>query len=145
MLDCCYLYTLDEKFTENVKRSLGKGALEERDLTLKREYSHFTLICQQKTNVPFPRDAKLSLRVIKKYFVNQYNLDGKAVENRKKLEAHKYDFNTDIIDYTKSGELATLSKEEFDNLNDIKIREKLTTHKHGKEYHHCVAKCIQRI
>ncbi len=145
LLDCCYLYTLDEKFTENVKRSLGKGALEERDLTLKREYSHFTLICQQKTNVPFPRDAKLALKVIKKYFSSQYNLDGKAVENRKKLEAHKYDFNTDIIDYTKSGELATLSKEEFDNLNEIKIREKLTTHKHGKEYHHCVAEIGMKV
>lgn len=145
LLDCCYLYTLDEKFTENVKRSLGKGVLEERDLTLKREYSHFTLICQQKTNVPFPRDAKLALKVIKKYFSNQYNLDGKAIENRKKLEAHKYDFNTDIIDYTKSGELATLSKEEFDNLNEIKIREKLTTHKHGKEYHHCVAEIGMKV
>ncbi|MBD5134680.1 MAG: hypothetical protein HDT39_01760 [Lachnospiraceae bacterium] len=96
LLDCCYLYILDEKFTENVKRSLGKVALEERDLTLKREYSHFTLICQQKTNVPFPRDAKLALRVIKKYFVNQYNLDGKAVENKKSWK-HTNMISTQIL------------------------------------------------
>ena len=28
LLDCCYLYTLDEKFTESVKLSLGTGALD---------------------------------------------------------------------------------------------------------------------
>ena len=28
LLDSCYLYTLDEKFTESVKLSLGTGALD---------------------------------------------------------------------------------------------------------------------
>ena len=93
----------------------------------------------------FSKRCKISVKGYKKVFCQPINLDGKAVENRKKLEAHKYDFNTDIIDYTKSGELATLSKEEFDNLNEIKIRERLTTHKHGKEYHHCVAEIGMKI
>ena len=38
LLDCCYLYTLDEKFTESVKLSLGKDALDARRLLLRPEY-----------------------------------------------------------------------------------------------------------
>ena len=33
ILDSCYLYTLDDKFTEGVKLSLGKGALDASKLT----------------------------------------------------------------------------------------------------------------
>ena len=38
LLDSCYLYTFDEKFTAGVKLSLGKGALEAATLFLKNEY-----------------------------------------------------------------------------------------------------------
>lgn len=43
LLDCCYLYTLDEKFTESVKLSLGTGALDAYKVFLKPEYRSFTL------------------------------------------------------------------------------------------------------
>ena len=33
----------------------------------------------------------------------------------------------------------------FNDLNEIKIREKLSTHKHGKEYHHCVAEIGMKV
>ena len=145
LLDCCYLYTFDEKFAESVKRSVGFGALDAKELVLKVEPRAFTLISQQKTNVPFPRDAKIALKVISKYFMYKYNLDGKAVENLKKLRVHEFDFSLDIVDYTKSGQLTILSKKEFDELNDIRIREQLSTHKHGKEFHHCVAEIGMKV
>ena len=44
-----------------------------------------------------------------------------------------------IVDYTKSGSVATLNKEEISDLNDIAIHEELSTTKHGREYHHCAA------
>ncbi len=43
LLDSCYLYTLDEKFTEVVRISLGKGALNASKLYLKKEHKEFTL------------------------------------------------------------------------------------------------------
>ena len=111
LLDSCYLYTLDEKFTESVKLSLGKGALDAYKIFLKPEYRSFTLISEYKTDVPYPRDAKLSLKVIHKYFEKKYHITSDAAKNKALLEAHGYSFSEDIIDYTKSGSVSTLSKE----------------------------------
>lgn len=139
LLDCCYLYTLDEKFTESVKQSLGKDALDACKIFLKPEYRDFTLISEYKTDVPFPRDAKLALKVISKYFEGKYHTNNDSSKNKALLEANGYSFVQDIVDYTKSGSVATLNKDNISSLNDIAIHEDLNTHKHGKEYHHCVA------
>ena len=139
LLDCCYLFTLDEKFTESVKLSLGKDALEAYRVFLKSEHRSFTLISEYKTNVPFPRDAKLALKVISKFFEKKYHATSDMDKNKTLLEAHGYSFAEDIIDYTKSGEVSILSKENISGLNDVAIHEPLNTHKHGKAYHHCVA------
>lgn len=48
LLDSCYLYTLDEKFTESVKLSLGKGALDAYKVFLKPEYRSFEIISEYK-------------------------------------------------------------------------------------------------
>lgn len=145
LLDSCYLYTLDEKFTEGVKLSLGKGALDAVKLFLKPEHRKYTIISEYKTDVPFPRDAKLALKVIAKYYGRTYHTNEKTAENKKRLEANHYFFREDIVDYTKSGSISTLVKEEFDNLYEINIHETLNTHKHGKEYHHCAADIGLRI
>ena len=145
LLDSCYLYTLDEKFTESVKLSLGKGALDAYKMFLKPEYRSFTLISEYKTDVPYPRDAKLSLKVIHNYFEKKYHITSDTAKNKTLLEAHGYSFSEDIIDYTKSGSVSTLSKENISGLNDISIHEPLNTHKHGKEYHHCVAEIGYKV
>lgn len=44
-----------------------------------------------------------------------------------------------IIDYTKSGSVSKLEKEQIDDLNAIVIHEELNTSKHGRNYHHCVS------
>ena len=145
LLDSCYLYTLDEKFTESVKLSLGKGALDAYKVFLKPVYRSFEIISEYKTDVPYPRDAKLSLKVIYKYFEKQYHITKDTSKNKVLLEAHGYSFSEDIIDYTKSGSVSTLSKENIAELNDISIHESLNTHKHGKEYHHCVAEIGYKV
>ncbi len=139
LLDSCYLYTLDGDFTESVKQSLGKGALDAKKLFLKPEYRAFTLITEYKTDVPFPRDAALTLRVFSAHFKNKYNLSGRLSENKTKLQAHGFDFKQDIVDYTKSGSISKLEKEKIDELNAIAIHEELNTSKHGRAYHHCVS------
>lgn len=40
ILDSCYLYTFDSKFTQGVKNSLGKSALEAKTIFLKNEYNY---------------------------------------------------------------------------------------------------------
>lgn len=145
LLDSCYLYTLDEKFTESVKLSLGTGALDAYKVFLKPEHRSFEIISEYKTDVPYPRDAKLSLKVIYKYFEKQYHITKDTFKNKALLEAHGYSFSEDIIDYTKSGSVSTLSKENIAELNDISIHESLNTHKHGKEYHHCVAEIGYKV
>ena len=139
LLDCCYLYTLDEKFTESVKLSLGTGALDAYKVFLKPEYRSFTLISQFKTDIPFPRDAKFALKVIWKFFEKKYHTATDLDKNQSQLEAYGYSFDEDIVDFTKSGSVSALSKDQITELNDISIHEPLNTHKHGKEYHHCVA------
>ena len=139
LLDCCYLYTLDEKFTESVKLSLGTGALDAYKVFLKPEYRSFTLISQYKTDIPFPRDAKFALKVICKFFEKKYHTSTDLDKNQSQLESYGYSFNEDIVDFTKSGSVSVLSKDQITELNDISIHEPLNTHKHGKEYHHCVA------
>lgn len=139
LLDSCYLYTLDGDFTESVKQSLGKGALDAKKLFLKPEYRDFTLITEYKTDVPFPRDAALTLRVFSAHFKNKYNLSGRLSENKTKLQAYGFDFKQDIVDYTKSGSISKLEKAKIDELNAIAIHEELNTSKHGRSYHHCVS------
>lgn len=145
LLDCCYLYTLDEKFTESVKLSLGKDALDAKKLFLKPEHRVFTLISEYKTDVPFPRDARLALKVVSKFYELRYHTGKDLAKNRTLLASYGYDFSMDIVDHTKSGSISTLDKGSIADLNEISIHEKLNTHKHGKEYHHSVAEIGLKI
>lgn len=141
LLDSCYLYTLDEKFTEGVKQHLGDGAWFALRLHLKSEHSRFSIISEYKTDVPFPRDAQLALRIIVKHFEKIYGTDGKTQQNKTRLETigQKYSFESDVVDHTISGAVSTLTDDQFKDLNVINIRQKLDTHKHGREFHHCAA------
>jgi len=138
LLDSCYLYTLDEKFTEGVKTHLGKGALDAVKLYLKPEFKKVSLISEQKTILSVVgRDALQAANAIYKYFIDEYRLS-KETDNRKKLEAVGYVFSNNIIAKTKSGSLSHVSAEQIWKLSDVSIKTNLNTHMHGREYHHRV-------
>jgi len=152
LLDSCYLYTLDEKFTEGVKLSLGKGALDAAKLSLKLEHKKFTLPSQQRSSIPEHMDSLIVLSAIgeylnKKYSVTFYSNTSSIVnekiakQNKKLLEAYGFIFNEDVIASTKQGKIDTLenAQKKFDNLNDINFIAALDTHKHGRLFHHHVA------
>ncbi|MEG0835466.1 MAG: DEAD/DEAH box helicase family protein [Christensenellaceae bacterium] len=145
LLDSCYLFTLDEKFTEGVKHHLGDGAWFALRLQLKPEHKIFDIVTEYKTDAPFPHDAQLALRVIAKYFEKTFSTDGKTQQNKTRLETHGFVFGTEVINHTKSGAITTLSGNQFKDLNDINIREKLDTHKHGRAFHHCAAEIGLKI
>ena len=74
-LDSCYLYTFDEKFTQGVKQSLGKNALEAKKVFLKNEHKDFSLIKEQRTMVTDYRDPRRTQHAVAMYMKKIYNLD----------------------------------------------------------------------
>lgn len=138
LLDSCYLYTFDEKFTAGVKAALDKNALDACTLFLKNEYKTFTLPSEQRTMVTDTRNPRRIMQIIYKYAQRKYKTDDNIEENHKKLKTAGYVFNKDIIRYTISGETNTLNFSAAD-MNAIKVAETLDTHKHGRDFHKQVA------
>lgn len=139
LLDSCYLYTLDEKFTEGVKANLGKGALSATTLYLKPEFKAVTLNSEQRSGLTATRDPAAALQSMVAYFAQQYRTGADATENKTRLETGGYIFSDKIVDFTKSGAITTLEQDKIKGLNDISILTDLDTHVHGREYHHRVA------
>lgn len=139
LLDSCYLYTFDEKFTAGVKQSLGKSALDACTLFLKNEYKQITLTSEQRTMVSNSRDPQKALLAVAKYFEKKYGTGGNKAENATRLQANGFVLSDDIIRHTISGETATLDFGQ-DEMNTIAVTEKLNTHKHGRDYHQKIGK-----
>lgn len=137
LLDRCYLYTFDEKFTESVQTSLGKNALNAVKLYLKSEYKSFTLKGEYKSELStMKRDSRQALKAIAAYFTMNYKTDKDLKTNKIRLESAGYDFSSDVVKHTVSGDVRKLAKSEFGKLNVVNMREPLNTHKHGREFHH---------
>ena len=139
LLDSCYLYTFDEKFTAGVKMSLGKGALEAQTLFLKNEYKDITLTSEQRTMVTQTRNPQKALLAVAKYFEQEYKTGGNKTENMTRLQTAGFVFNDAILRHTYSGETATLDFKS-DDMNTVVVTEKLDTHEHGHLYHNKIGK-----
>lgn len=139
LLDSCYLYTFDEKFTEGVKLHLKKGALDAVKLFLKQEHRDITLISEQKTGLSISKDAVQALKALNSFYQNEYGITTKTIENKTRLETNGYIFSDEIRKRVYTGEIRTLSASEFKNLQQVDLVEPLNTHKHGREYHNRVS------
>ncbi|WP_101876950.1 DEAD/DEAH box helicase family protein [Lachnoclostridium edouardi] len=144
LLDSCYLYTFDEKFTAGVKLSLGKGALEAATLFLKNEYKGITLTSEQRTMVTDHRNPKKAMLSVAKYFEEKFKTGSNKTENKACLQAAGFEFSADILRHTLSGETATLNFASAD-MNTVIITERLNTHDHGHMYHQKVGKIGMEI
>ena len=138
LLDSCYLYTLDEKFTEGVKTSFGKGALNASKLFLKPEYRQFAITTEFKTSVPISRGSSEALQAVLEHFKNKYKINANKSENQTQLKKAGYVFSSEIITVTRTGSISTLN-DSFELLNTSRIHELSNTHKHGQRYHHIVS------
>lgn len=146
LLDRCYLYTLDEKFTEGVQQSMGKGALNAAKLNLKDEHNGFSIQGEYKSDLTTAaRDSQQALHSIAAYYAKEYKTDKNYKSNQTRLEAEGYVFTTDVVKHTFSGDIHKLSKEEFDKLNLIRLNESLNTHKHGREFHREISNIGMKI
>ena len=139
LLDSCYLYTFDEKFTAGVKTALNKGALNASTLFLKNEYKNIALTGEQRTMVTTTRNPQKALQAIVSYAQKEYGIGTNKAENYVLLKKAKFEMSENIIKHTISGETSTLDFSASD-LNDISVTEKLNTHKHGRDYHQKISK-----
>ena len=139
LLDSCYLYTLDEKFTAGVKMSLGKGALDACTLFLKNEYKTVKLMSEQRTMITTYQSPQRALTAIVGYMAKEYGIGTNKAENKTRLQAAGFVFSDDIVRHTLSGETATLDFSAGD-MNTVAVTEKLNTHTHGRDYHNRIGK-----
>ncbi|MBQ3081563.1 MAG: restriction endonuclease subunit R, partial [Clostridia bacterium] len=139
LLDSCYLYTLDEKFTAGVKMALDKGALNACTLFLKNEYKDITLTSEQRTMVTSTRNPQKALQAIVAYAQKELGIGTDKMENRTRLQTAGYELSENIVKHTLSGETATLDFAAAD-MNAIAVTEKLNTHTHGRDYHQKVGR-----
>lgn len=144
LLDSCYLYTFDEKFTAGVKMALDKGALNACTLFLKNEYKDIMLTGEQRTMVTSTRNPQKALQAIVSYAQKELGIGTNKAENRTRLQAAEYEMSENIVKHTISGETATLDFSTED-MNTIAVTEKLNTHTHGRDYHHKIGKIGMEI
>lgn len=144
LLDSCYLYTFDEKFTAGVKMALDKGALNACTLFLKNEYKDITLTGEQRTTVTSTRNPQKALQAIVSYAQKELGIGTNKAENRTRLQAAEYEMSENIVKHTISGETVTLDFSTED-MNTIAVTEKLNTHTHGRDYHHKIGKIGMEI
>ena len=140
LLDSCYLYTFDSKFTQGAKAALGGNAVSAKTIFLKNEHKKFSLIKQQRTQVLDTQDDAAALRAIACYLKTTYKLDGDTDKNKKKLAAANFIFSSKIERATYSGQASVISDVNADNLNTIKFLQKMNTHTHGREFHNRVGR-----
>lgn len=144
LLDSCYLYTFDGKFTAGVKTALDKNALNACTLFLKNEYKNITLTGEQRTMVTSPRNPQKALQAIVSYAQKELGIGTNKAENRTRLQAAEYEMSENIVKHTISGETATLDFS-TEAMNTIAVTEKLNTHTHGRDYHHKIGKIGMEI
>lgn len=144
LLDSCYLYTFDGKFTAGVKTALDKNALNACTLFLKNEYKNITLTGEQRTMVTSPRNPQKALQAIVSYAQKELGIGTNKAENRTRLQAAEYEMSENIVKHTISGETATLDFS-TEAMNTIAVTEKLNTHTNGRDYHHKIGKIGMEI
>lgn len=141
LLDRCYLYTLDEKFTEGVQQSMGKGALNAAKLYLKDEHNGFSIQGEYKSDLTTAaRDSQQALHSIAAYYAKEYKTDKNYKSNQTRLEAEGYVFSTSIVRHAVTGESSVfLKKSDAKKLNQSTLSTPLNTHEHGRQFHHEIA------
>lgn len=144
VLDNCYLYTLDDQYTESVRQELGYNAANVKSLFVKDEYRNFKLIKEVKNNDAdnfAPRDAFLT---IYEFFCNKYNLTN-IKENKEILEEAGYNFNQNITNDIVQGNTIEFNKKNFNRNEKIRIQSTVDTYRNGLDLRHSINVIASKI
>lgn len=140
VLDGCYLFTFDERFTAGVIGSASDKDVGVEKVFIKGKYKAFSLVKEQRTSVAETRDAAVALSSVSEWFHKEYGLGRDFGKNRMKLETAGYVFGERIVATTLSGDAATTSQMKSANrtMNTVEVGEAVSTHRHGRDFHHSI-------
>lgn len=139
ILDCAYLYTLDEKYKEAVIND-GSG-YEVRRVFLKPEAKSIKIHKEYIDNNRNYVDMKLARKYLYEYFITRFNLNTLVKNpsgedfNRHQLEAHGFVFGTKLDRNYLSARLRTLDELSTAANNSV-MKFEVNTHNHGMLLRH---------
>lgn len=140
LLDGCYLYTFDERFTAGVVGGYTDTDIGVKKLFIRSEHKAFSLTKEQRTSVAETRDAEQALKAVAAWFRRHYGLGPDFAKNQARLESNGYVFGDRIVDKTISGDARTTAqlKSASRTMNEVEVGVPVNTHRHGRDFHHCL-------
>ncbi len=138
LLDNCYLYTFDNKYSETVKQELGKNAYDVKLVFLRKEFKDFSLIKEYKNNQNDGFGDREAFQVIYKYFIEKYKLSANKKQNQTVLENNGYIFGNVLNNKILQDKIVQLDSEELGKANRIKVSSIVNTHKNGIDLRHSI-------
>lgn len=135
LLDFCYIYTLDKAFIEYAKKE--GGASEVKKVFLKPEYKTLKLTKELKSVSLIENDPVVLLKIAHAFLTQKYSLTSNFSANRSALEVKgSYRFEENILYNAQQGIM--IVTDNHNNVHDLTLSRKLSTHSDGRLFHHCV-------
>lgn len=127
VLDKCYLYTFDQKYTSGVKESI-EGSGVQKNVHLKEKYLNVIppLIKEDKDVLNTDPDETKIFNIIKNYFIYEYKLANDKKTNFRILQNNSFRIGDKVVRNISTGDIKSLSKEDIKNLGKITVNNVLS-------------------
>ena len=138
LLDCCYLYTFDDKYKESIKLSLNQ-AFEVQRVFLRDACRGFTLEKQLRNRDADGLGERETFQAVLSYFTEKYGLTGGPGSNRQRLEAAGYRFQEALLGRQLEGRFLTM--EALRTAAETRYRSterQISTHSNGLDLLHAI-------
>jgi type III restriction enzyme len=145
LMDNCFLYTFDTKYTEIVKDELGDNASECKLIYLKSEYKGFKLIKEYKNNEADEHGSREAFESIYNHLKNKYVLSSDKKQNRIILENRGFIFGIDLKAKIAQGSVSKITAENIKNVDTINVFEEVNTHKNGIDMKHAIGAISSKV
>src|SRR5699024_3699031 len=145
ILDCCYLYTFDEKYKEGILDRVG-SAYEVTKLFLKNKPRLFSLP-KENRDLDYDMVGLADVySILLNYFKEKYKLTDDLEDNELKLQTAGYDLDDTIKGRYSSGRFITFQQVLDEAGEDSKnINYEVNTHIHGLDLMHSIDKVKQTL
>ena len=147
VLDNCYIFTYDSKFVEEARNATSGDVVCVANMELKPEFKKYplNLKSEQRGTEDAKTDDRQRLKVIHDFYVAKYGLGDDYEENKTRLKEGGYVFLDTIVDTTKSGRIANVAGEDFNELADVNLQihasNQILHDVHNHDAYHLAKKC----
>lgn len=145
LLDSCYLFTLDSKYTESVKEALGHNAADVMVLERKDEFKDIKIPMEYKSDNPFGTDERYALKVIFDYLKKTYGLNNDSEVNKKLLTNDNYVFLSYFKNRLVTGQTESFTESEIKNLGKVSANIEIDYIKQSKLIKQVISNIGKRI